>query len=176
MSASDFVGQTIELIIGQEFLTWLWFRSETAGAFKDSEDKDFTVAMEKRIVVQGGEGDLIETASVSGMMSELREARLGLTTGKKVTRALIRFDQEPENWQFTLRAEDFCLGSFKTPKIESSIEKDDDPEAMFFEKMYLLEKGLGFLDIIYKHFLQLRMGPDWKKEIAMLQRWMYPGE
>lgn len=173
---SDFIGQTLELILGQEFLTWLWFRSEVGGVFQDSEDRDFFVAMEKRIVVQGGEGELIETASVSGAMSELREARLGLTTGKKVTRALVRFDQEPESWQFTLRAEDFALGSFKTPKIDTSVEKDDDPEAMFFEKMYLLEKGLGFLDLLYKSFLQLRLGPDWKEEIKMIQRWMYPDE
>ena len=169
----DNIGQTTELILGQEFLTWLWYRSEVHNGFKDAEGHDFTVAMEKRIVVQGGEGDLMETASVSGAMSELREARLGLTTGKKVTRALVRFDQDPESWTFTLRAEDFSLGSFKTPTVEAKEEKDDDLEAAFFEKIYLLDKGLGFFDGIYKEFLILRLSKEWKEEVKHIQAWMY---
>ncbi|MDL2285160.1 hypothetical protein LJB93_00270 [Desulfovibrio sp. OttesenSCG-928-F07] len=172
--SGNFVGETLELVMGQEFLTWLWFKSEDSGVFKDADGNDFSVIMEKRIVVQGGEGDLIETASVSGAMSELREARLGLRTGKKVTRALVRFDQEPESWQFTLKAEDFSLGSFKTPKVESSPEKDDNPEAIFFEKIYLIEKGLSFLDVIYKTFIELRMSAAWKDEVELIQRWLYP--
>lgn len=169
------IGQTTELILGQEFLTWLWYRSEAHNVFKDAEGADFSVIMEKRIVVQGGEGELMETASVSGAMSELREARLGLTTGKKVTRALVRLEQEPESWSFTLRAEDFSLGSFKTPTMETKEEKDDDPEAAFFEKIYLLDKGLGFFDALYQEFLKLRLSPAWKDEVKRLQSWMYQG-
>lgn len=169
------IGQTTELILGQEFLTWLWYRSENQNVFKDAEDNDFSVVMEKRIVVQGGEGDLIETASVSGAMSELREARLGLTTGKKVTRAMIRFEQEPESWSVNLRAEDFSLGSFKTPKVDTSNEKEDDAESMFFEKIYLLDKGLGFFDGIYKEFLELRLSKEWREEVKRIQSWMYQG-
>lgn len=167
------IGQTTELILGQEFLTWLWYRSETQGMFKDAEGNNFSVIMEKRIVVQGGEGELIETASVSGAMSELREVRLGLTTGKKVTRALIRLEQEPESWSFTLRAEDFSLGSFKTPKVETSKEKEDDAESIFFEKIFLLDKGLGFFDLLYKTFLDLRLEKVWKDEVKRIQSWMY---
>lgn len=169
------IGQTTELILGQEFLTWLWYRSENQNVFKDAEGNDFSVVMEKRIVVQGGEGDLIETASVSGAMSELREARLGLTTGKKVTRAMIRFEQEPESWSVNLRAEDFSLGSFKTPKVDTSNEKEDDAESMFFEKIYLLDKGLGFFDGIYKEFLELRLSKEWREEVKRIQSWMYQG-
>lgn len=169
------MGQTTELILGQEFLTWLWYRTESHNVFKDTDGQDFSVLLEKRIVVQGGEGDLIETASVSGAMSELREARLGLTTGKKVTRALIRIEQDPESWSFTLRAEDFSLGSFKTPKVDTAEEKDDDPEAMFFEKIYLLDKGLGFFNVLYKEFLNLRLSPEWKEEVKRIQSWMYQG-
>lgn len=172
MSDSN-VPQSLDLMIGQEFLTWLWFRSETDNVFKAGEDS-FHVFMEQRIVVQGGEGELIETASVSGAMSELREARLGLTTGKKVTRALLRMEQDPEMWQVGIKAEDFSMSGFKTPKIEADAEKDDDPDAAFFEKMYLLEKGLGFFDAIFQVFIRLRLGSSWKEEIRNIQEWMYP--
>lgn len=168
------LGQSMDMVLGQEFLTWLWFRSETSNKFKNDKGDEFSVFMEQRIVVQGGEGELIETASVSGAMSELREARLGLTTGKKVTRALIRLEQDPETWQLTLKAEDFSIGSLKTPKVEGSVEKGNDPEAMFFEKIYLLEKGISFIDALYREFLKLRLSRSWKDEVKELQSWMYP--
>ena len=90
-------------ILGQEFLTWLWYQSDVApGAFVDKEGQPFSVSMEQRIVVQGGEGDAKETATVAGTLSPLREARFGLGTGKKVTRALIRLEKEELAFQFTL--------------------------------------------------------------------------
>ena len=174
MSGTTDVGISVDLVLGQEFLTWLWFRSETSGSFRTERYGEFAVSMEQRIVVQGGAGELIETASVSGAMSELREARLGLTTGKKVTRALIRLEQAPEIWTFGLKAEDFSFASFKTPKVESGNENERDPEAMFFEKIYLIEKGVGFVDALYKTFLDVRLGSDWRAEVSAIQSWMYP--
>ena len=160
--------------LGRDFLTWLWFRSETAGKFKADKGEEFFVFMEQHIVVQGGEGEMAETASVSGAMSELREVRLGLTTGKKVTRAQIRLDQGSESWRFTLKADDFSLSGFKTPKAEGGAEKEDNPEALFFDKMYLLEKGIFFLDAAFRFFLKLRLSNEWKAELKSLQAWMYP--
>jgi hypothetical protein len=169
---NDYVEQSLDETLGQDFLTWLWYRSEVANTFKNDKDEKFTVFMEQRIVVQGGNGDMKETASVSGVMSELREARLGLVTGKKVTRALLRLEQEPESWQLTLKAEDFSLGSLRTPKIEAGAEKNDDPEAIFFEKVYLLEKGLSFVDALYREFLKLRLS-GWAGEVKAVQEWLY---
>ena len=185
------VPETPDETLGQDFLTWLWYRGETSGGFKSASGEKFSVIMEKRVVVRGGEGELAETASVSGAASELREARLGLTTGKKVIRALIRLDraqternstmdqgagheEAEESWQFALKAEDFSLGGFKTPKISGGLEKDEDPEAVFFEKVYLLEKGLEFLDALFRFFLNLRLGKEWQEELASIRRWMYP--
>ena len=145
-------------ILGQEFLTWLWYQSDVApGAFVDKEGQPFSVSMEQRIVVQGGEGDAKETATVAGTLSPLREARFGLGTGKKVTRALIRLEKEELAFQFTLKAEDFTLGSLKTPKVE---------------KLYLMEVCLGLLDSLYARFLQLRLSPQWQQEVADMRQWM----
>lgn len=175
MSDTPYLGQTTDLILGQEFLTWLWFRSATGGIFNDKSGRPFSVSMEQRIVVQGGDGDHLETASVSGIDSELREARMGLTVGKKVTRALLRLERAPEEWQVTLKAADFSLGSLKTPKIESGSNSDADPDALFLEKMYLLESCLELIDVLYKEFLHVRLdnGADgWPNEVKRLREWM----
>ena len=164
-------GQTTDAVLGQEYLTWLWYRSESFPlGFKDKEGQPFTVAMEQRIVVQGGEGESLETASVSGSLSQLREARLGLCTGKKVSRALVRFERDGLEWQTTLKAEDFAFGSLRTPKVER--EEDDDPDATFLEKMYLMELCLALFDAAYQTFLQVRLGNGWAQEAEEIGAWM----
>jgi hypothetical protein len=170
MNDAPYLGQTSDLILGQEFLTWLWFRSAGGGNFQDASGRPFRVSLEQRIVVQGGDGEHVETASVSGIDSELREARLGLTTGKKVTRALIRLERSPEEWQLTLRAADFSCASLKTPRIE----QDDkaDPDALFLEKISLVEGCLELMDILYRRFLDIRLGSGWPEEVKDLRRWM----
>ncbi len=163
---------TTDLILGKEFLTWLWFRSESHNTFTGPDGKLFSVHMEQRVVVQGGDGDMRETASVSGPYSELREARLGLSTGKQVTRALLRLEQDPEQWQLNLKAEDFSFNSLKTPKVDKSGEGEDDIEAIFLEKIYLIEHALGFIDTLFKEFLKLRLGPKWAEEVSELKTWL----
>jgi hypothetical protein len=172
MTDTPYLGQSTDLILGQEFLTWLWFRSATGSIFNDGKGRPFNVSMEQRIVVQGGEGDHVETASVSGIDSELREARMGLTTGKKVTRAQIRLERDPEEWQVTLKAADFALGSLKTPKVENPAKDDLDPDALLLEKVALIESCLELLDCVYKNFLDIRLSDGWKDEVKQLNAWM----
>ncbi|MCC8194695.1 MAG: hypothetical protein LIP28_08635 [Deltaproteobacteria bacterium] len=172
MSSIPYLGESTDIVLGQEFLTWLWFRSDNDPVFKAPDNgPDFTVSMEQRIVVQGGEGDAKETTSVSGVMSELREARLGLTTGKQVTRALVRLTRDPEAWQVTLKAADLSLGGLKTPAVEKGDAKDDDPDALFYEKIHLTEVCLSFIDAMYARFLELRLSREWEAESGKIREW-----
>lgn len=169
----DYLGQATDIILGQDFLTWLWYTSETKnGVFTTSDGLDFGLYMEQRVSVQGGEGESLETASVSGPMSELREARLGLTTGKKVTKALLRLEVNEDAWQVVLKAEDFSLNSLKTPAVDTSDKDDDDPDGAFLEKMYLVERCLTLLDEVYAQFLALRFGPEWPEEVKGVRYWL----
>jgi len=166
-------GQIKDLILGRDFLTWLWFKSETAkGDFVTEAGEPFSLYVEQRITVTGGEGDAKESISVSGLLSELREAKVGLAMGKKVSKALVRIGQEPDTWHAVIKAEDFSLSGFKTPKVERERDEDEDPDAAFLEKMYLVEKGLGFLDEAYAQFLAVRFSPRWNEECARVRAWL----
>ncbi|WBF68567.1 hypothetical protein LN040_05550 [Desulfovibrio subterraneus] len=177
MADTPYLGQTIDVVLGQEYLTWLWFRSETrSGQFQTPDGDPYFLYVEQRVSVQGGEGETLETATVSGNLSELREARLGLSTGKKVNRALIRIEHDPEAWQLSLKAEDFALGGLKTPKVEKADSEDDDPDAAFLEKMFLIEKCLTYLDASYNDFLNVRLAPEWDDEVRQIGRWLEMAE
>ncbi len=169
---NTYLGESTDIILGQEFLTWLWYKSDTSPReFMDKKGVPFAVSMEQRIVVQGGEGENLETASVSGSLSPLREARLGLVTGKKVTRAIVRFEQNDLDWQVSLRAEDLSCNALRTPKIEKEGE-DDDPDAFLLEKIYLMELCLGLFDDLYAQFLKLRLSNKWQTEVQNVRTWM----
>lgn len=163
--------QSIDSILGEEFLTWLWHLSDTAPDLELANiPAPVTIYMEQRIVVQGGSGDTKETTSVSGCQSPLRDARYGLCTGKKVTRALIRISMADMDFQFTLNSADFCLAGLKTPKIET--RDDDDPDALLLEKIYLLEACLKIIDALYGQFLNLRLSDHWRDEVARIEQWL----
>lgn len=171
---THYLGQSLDLILGEDFLTWLWYMSETApeNAFETADGRPFGVRMEQRICVQGGEGEHRDTTTVSGPLSELREARLGLSIGKKVTRSLIIFEREGEVWRFTLRAEDFAVSGLKPPSSERGASADEEPDALFYEKMYFLETCMDMLDAAYRKFLSVRLSPKWDEEAASVRGWM----
>lgn len=46
-----------DIFLGQDFLIWLWFKSESqGGTFMTPQGTSFNVFMEQSVVVQGGEG------------------------------------------------------------------------------------------------------------------------
>ena len=169
-----YLGQGIDIILGQDFLTWLWYVSETPphNNFQTKDGRAFSVRMEQRICVQGGEGENRDTATVSGTLSELKEARLGLSFGKKVTRALILFEREAETWRFSLRAEDFAVSGMKMPAAERNAAPGDDPDAIFFERMYALETCMEMFNIVYGTFLTRRVAPLWEEEVSRVRAWI----
>ncbi len=165
--------ESVDDILGQEFLTWLWCKSDLApDGFVDARGEQFSVSMEQRIVVAGGNGDARETASVSGVFSPLSEARYGLGTGKKVVRALLLVKKDSAEFQCVLKAQDFSINSLRTPKIESSESADDDPDALLLEKIDLIENFLDLLDALYKSFLDVRLTAAWNEEVQIVRQWM----
>jgi hypothetical protein len=161
------------VVLGQDFLTWLWATSERSnGLFGGPSGEEFFLYVEQKISVVGGEGESLERTVVSGRMSELRDARLGLRTGKKVNQAIVRIEQDQNVWQIQLKAEDFAVGGLRTPKVSTEREEGDDPDAIFLEKVFLVETCLEYLDHLYVRFLSARTGPDWDEEVARVRSWI----
>lgn len=165
--------ETLAPFIGRDFLTWLWFYSEQHnGLYQRQTGEDFGLFLEQRIAVLGGEGESRDTAVSSGPLSELREAKLGLQTGKKVNQARIRLEQDENSWLVQVKAEDFSLSGVKTPKVEMKTEEGEDPDARFLEKMYLIEKSLEVLDELFVLFLEMRLSSNWSRIQKDMREWI----
>ena len=166
---------TMDGILGRDFLTWLWFRSDVAYTFFRTDDGQlFQVAMEKRVTVTGYVGFDRETTAMTSFYegAPLTEARLGLRRGKKVTSALIHLTKDDFGFDVSVKAADFSLNSLKTPKIDKA-DRDDDPDSLFLEKVFLLETAVHLMDCLYRQFLDLRLDQDsWEKTTDKMMKWM----
>lgn len=161
-------------ILGQDFLTWLWYKTDNENVLFQLEDKrTFTLQMEQKVSVQGGEGETKATATVSSPGGELTEAKTGLLNGKKVNKAQLLFAMDQDDWLVQVNAADFGLSGLKTPKVATKDDDGDDPDSKFLEKMFLLERCLEMLDIVFTQFLKLRMNKnDWAEESAKVKLWI----
>lgn len=161
----------LEQILGKDFLTWLWHKSESIpGFFKDDAGNIITVTMNKRVTVESLDVENREVSIVSGDASPLNDARFALGRGKKVTSAIIELEKDGLEFQLGLKAGDFSLYSLKVPKID--LKDKDDGEALVLEKIYLVEICVDMLDNIYKTFIRLRMSDSWEMELKQIRDWM----
>ena len=172
---ADQADDTMDGILGQEFLTWLWFQSDVAPSFFRTDDgHSFLVAMRKRVTVTGFAGMDRETTAMTSFYdgAPLVEARFGLRRGKKVTSALIHLTKDDFGFDVSVKAADFSLNSLKTPKIDKP-DRDDDPDSLFLEKVFLIETAVTLLDSLYRQFLGLRLDKDkWDKTTGEMMKWM----
>ncbi|WP_027722158.1 hypothetical protein [Maridesulfovibrio zosterae] len=160
-------------LLGQDFLTWLWYKSEVQdGMFELESGERFMLYMEQRMSVQGGDGENVDTATVNSSSGDMTEVLYGLKTGKKVTRAQLKMEIDENLWQVQVKADDFTLSGLKTPKVEMKDEEGDDPDAKFLEKIFLIEKCIALFDHVFKDFITIRISSQWPDEVSKFRHWL----
>lgn len=166
--------------VGQEFLTWLWWKSEERGGSVELTGQgDITVVFEKHMLLEYGEGDTNEKVICSGLQAELKEARTGLQMGKKLEQARIKIIQNDYEWNFTLAAALMEFRSVKLPKTsgtEESGNSAEETEGMILERIYLFEELVKVVTELFREFLQIRVGESWRQELMQIQKWVSRAE
>ncbi len=187
--ANRATGETVlELIeanlwLGEEFLLWLLYRSLNGASDygvcrpgPSLEGEGFTAFLDDRLVLLGGGEAGVQKVTVAGPQDSFSETRAALSGGKRITEAVIHLEKGEDRWQLTLKGGVFQFASFKAPKVK--LEKDDltDPtrerEAVFFERMGLLETGLQLFDSLFATFLDLRLCSSWGTEQKQIDAWL----
>ena len=162
--------------LGQEFLTWLWYKSdERGGTVELPSAGDVQVVFEKHMLLEYGEGEALEKAICQGLHTELREARTGLLTGKKLEQARIMLVQGDYEFHLTLKGSLFEFRSIKLPKTMAGAEEGDGPEAVegrLLDRMGLHEMALRSMDELFRMFLKIRVSPEWPEELDRLRAWI----
>ncbi|MDD3155304.1 MAG: recombination-associated protein RdgC [Victivallaceae bacterium] len=120
-----------EFAIGRDFLTYLWYASETGVSVTDPEFGKFDVLVEAPFYLLGledapGAGELVLKKGEHPTASA--EAKSALSVGKKLRKAKIHFARENQSWSCTFDADSFAFSGIKLP------EGDEMKSAKCFEE------------------------------------------
>lgn len=163
--------------LGQEFLTWLWSKSEERGGSIALPNRgDVQVVFEKHMLLESGQGESSEKLICSGLQTELLEARTGLRIGKKLEQARIQLIQDTYEYNFTLAAAMMEFRSVRLPKTAGSegegADNPEETEGMMLERIYLFEELVRIVNDLFRLFLFVRISDDWPKEVQRINSWI----
>lgn len=163
--------------LGQEFLTWLWWKSEERGGSVEIPGQgDVIVVFEKHMLLEFGEGESNEKIICSGLQTELQEARTGLQMGKKLEQARIQIVNGDYEYNFTLAAALMEFRNVKLPKTAGTEKEDkgnpEETEGMILERIYLFEELVRIVNDLFRMFLDKRVNPGWGEEVARIRDWV----
>jgi recombination associated protein RdgC len=162
--------------IGQEFLTWLWWKSEERGGVVALPGEgDIVVVFEKHMLLEYGEGDNNESLICRGLQTELQEARTGLVMGKKLEQARIQLTYNDYEWNFTMAAALMEFRNVKLPKTGGESGNENNPEereGMILERIFLFEELTRLVLDLFRLFLKIRVGDEWRDELVKIREWV----
>jgi hypothetical protein len=161
------------LTIGREFLTWLWFKSEERnGRVLIPGAGESEISFIRRLVLESGDGEYAETVVCQGLHADLKEGKEALRQGKKITAARLRIAHDKTEWEFTFKADRFHFQSMKLPTLPENDRDEVDREGQLLERIYLIEKAAGTMDLLFQSFLERRLSNDWEAELSRMQTWI----
>lgn len=165
--------------LGQEFLAWLWYRSEERGGAIDIPGTgDVQVVFEKHMLLEFGEGESNETVICRGLQTELKEARAGLLMGKKPEQARIRLARGEYEYSVTLTAAAMEFRNVRLPKTVAAADEGDEPEALegrILERIALFEDLSSLVNDLFRMFIQVRASDEWPAELRKIRQWVHHG-
>jgi len=136
--------------------------------------------MNDRLLLQANGETGLQRVTVAGAQDDFREVLAALHRGKVITEATIHFEKDEHAWKLTLKGELFHFGSFKCPSVQ--IEKDQtvdrvaEEEAVFFERMHLLQCGGQLFDSLFAGFLTERLSGQWALKLEEIKIWIGSGD
>lgn len=168
---------TEKRFLGQEFLTWLWYKSEERGGtvFLPGAGEDIQLVFEKHMLLEYGEGESHEKVICRGLQTELREARTGLAMGKKLEQARVHLVRGEYEWHFTLQGSLLEFRNVKPPRTMTGSEESEDPEAVegrILDRIGLMETVVRTVDELFRMFLTIRVGAGWEEELDRVRAWI----
>ncbi|HOD29616.1 MAG TPA: recombination-associated protein RdgC [Syntrophales bacterium] len=162
-------------LLGREFLTWLWFKSEERdGRITLPDTGDVELHFQRRLVLESGEGEYFSSVTCQGLNADLKEGKEALRQGKKIREARLKLTRDDLTWEFTFKADAFAFQTMKLPATFTEAgEAEDTEEGRTLERIYLIRTGVDLMDQLWAGFFRSRLSPRWTtEEMPRLKTWI----
>jgi hypothetical protein len=156
--------------LGQEFLTWLWLRSEENGRIMElSDGRKLELWFENQLRLSRGQGPNKRSVSITTPEEpsdqDWREAYTALIYHKTVNKGTLRIKTESQEWRLTLPHDTLSPQGIKIQTLRDSADDGDlGAEGKFLERVSLAAELLGILDALFGNFINLRMSDEWESD------------
>ena len=160
--------QTNRAFLGREFLTWLWFKTETQN-HKLSIGKYgmFHLYIDDKIVLSSSSGSVRENSLKGGTPAYAFEAGSALGTGKLVHEAKFILQDAEKQWSFSLLADDLSLRNVRLPTVVES-----ESHAHINQRIKYSQLLSNLIDDLFKSFMKLRISEQFSEEVSKIREWV----
>jgi hypothetical protein len=116
--------------LGEEFLTWLWFRWESdGGEFQLPGGRVVGIAIDDFLTFAAPSDDETEQTLRHGLPTRTEEARTALRQGRRLRRARLIVAEGSRQWTVTVDGTSLQLSGAKLPEDAEETESDQDRSA-----------------------------------------------
>ena len=157
--------------LGEEFLTWLWFRWETDGGEYDlSAGRRVGIALDDFLSFAAPSEDETEQTLRRGLPTRTAEARTALRQGRRLKKAKLIVAEGSRQWNCTLDASTMTLGGVRLPEDAEDVESQEDRTADRAANWLALHEVVA---AVFGIFLRERLRPGYLADGAEKQaQWM----
>lgn len=160
--------QTNRAFLGREFLTWLWFQSESHGhVLRVDGVGEFKFYVDDKIVLSSPGGSVHENALRGGTPAYANEARMALLSGKLVQEAKFILQDNDRQWMWSMKADDLSLRGVRLPSLQ-----EPDPAAHVTARVRLMQTLIDVTDALFKQYMALRLSPGFAEEVERMGTWL----
>jgi hypothetical protein len=160
--------QTNRSFLGREFLTWLWFKSETQNhKIKIKDIGEFQLFIDNKIILSSASGSVRENSLKGNSPAYAKEASAALSAGKMLSEAKFILQNQELNWSFSISAEDLSLRSIRLPNVSQ-----DSSREHFVKRIAYMRLLTDIIDSLYKEYIDLRLTSAFKTEAILIQDWL----
>ena len=157
--------------LGEEFLTWLWYRSESGrSTFALKDRTEVAISLDDFLCIGGGGEDETEQTLRKGLPTRSLEATAALSAGKRLVKSRLILAQGDDEWLLTLDGARFAYASVRRQGAE---EDADSPEARDIDRIESFVRVGELLDGVYEIFLEERLRESFvEKTLPEMRSWV----
>ena len=155
-------------VIGREFLTWLYYQSDSRAGRIEATGELFELWLDRRVTLEDDSLEPPSCVSFSGDTFTSEDLKTAIRSGKKIREARFRLEKAENTWCFSLRADRLEVSSLKI-----DLPGADDIDERFHGRIIAISALNDFLDTCFANFLDSVLSNKWKLEGSKkFQTWL----
>lgn len=153
--------------LGNEFLLWLWWHFETASdTIELSDGTEVSGMFARSLLLDCPAGENGKESISSECPAALPEAMMAIRMGKLPRKAGLTLVRDGEQYDFTLQAETFSVGSARISQSETGSSRD------VLDRVESIRQLWETLDLLFEVFCKIRLGKKWDSTADKIRTWL----